>query len=394
MPKIKLTRTAIAALPRPQGARRTLYTDTELPGFALRLTATGGTYYANKRDTITGNMIQIPIGKLDQLTPEAARSEARRQLQNIIVSKQVRDSGIDCQALYDRFMKEYSSKLKRNDQDTYLLPAYFLPRFGRTAAAKVTRSEIIELLNHVAFDLELEPTAAHLKSRIRKLFNWSFDQQLIPISDVVTRLPKFTLGKGKRVLLKKEIRTVWESLNVIPNRLMGNVGKLLLLTGQRRIEVAFAAWDEVDLEEKMWVIPPERTKNGLTQTVPLSPLALEAFKEMQKLTGDREHVFWVKARGKRTDSGPVSLGHVSHLPRILRTHSATKEMMKPVNPFTVHNFRHTVATMIGRVTERSDIVKHVLNHKEPGATPLYDEHTYDGAKREGFTAWENYISSL
>jgi integrase len=37
---------------------------------------------------------------------------------------------------------------------------------------------------------------------------------------------------------------------------------MLLLTGCRRGEVAGARWGEIDLDKKLWVIPPERFKSN------------------------------------------------------------------------------------------------------------------------------------
>ena len=51
--------------------------------------------------------------------------------------------------------------------------------------------------------------------------------------------------------------------------------RLLLLTGQRRDEVAAAPWAEFDLPAATWRLPGARTKNGRANVVPLSPAALD-----------------------------------------------------------------------------------------------------------------------
>jgi integrase len=51
--------------------------------------------------------------------------------------------------------------------------------------------------------------------------------------------------------------------------------RLLILTMQRRQEVAEMDWSEIDLEAKTWILPPERAKNDEAYVVPLSPLALD-----------------------------------------------------------------------------------------------------------------------
>ncbi len=45
----------------------------------------------------------------------------------------------------------------------------------------------------------------------------------------------------------------------------------MLLTGQRREEVARMTWDELHLERRIWRLPASRTKNGKDHVVQLSP---------------------------------------------------------------------------------------------------------------------------
>jgi len=47
--------------------------------------------------------------------------------------------------------------------------------------------------------------------------------------------------------------------------------KLLLLTGQRRSEVAEMRWSEIDLDGKLWTLPKERARNGREHVLPLAP---------------------------------------------------------------------------------------------------------------------------
>ena len=51
--------------------------------------------------------------------------------------------------------------------------------------------------------------------------------------------------------------------------------RLLLLTGQRRDEVAGMRWNELDLEKAVWSLPTSRTKNGRPHDVPLSDAAVK-----------------------------------------------------------------------------------------------------------------------
>ena len=49
--------------------------------------------------------------------------------------------------------------------------------------------------------------------------------------------------------------------------------RILILTGQRREEVAGMAWGELAPDPATWTIPAARAKNGVAHIVPLSPQA-------------------------------------------------------------------------------------------------------------------------
>ncbi|MGB6939628.1 MAG: integrase, partial [Xanthobacteraceae bacterium] len=75
-----------------------------------------------------------------------------------------------------------------------------------------------------------------------------------------------------RVLSDGELAEVWRSA---PDDDYGRIVKLLILTGQRRGEVAGMRRSELgDLDEATWRMPAARTKNGLPHDVPLGPTAV------------------------------------------------------------------------------------------------------------------------
>ena len=68
-----------------------------------------------------------------------------------------------------------------------------------------------------------------------------------------------------RVLNNIEIVRFWSACDVL-GWPFGAMGKLLLLTAQRRSEVAGMQWTELDVEALKWTIPRERSKNDREST--------------------------------------------------------------------------------------------------------------------------------
>jgi integrase len=59
--------------------------------------------------------------------------------------------------------------------------------------------------------------------------------------------------------------------------------EFLILTAARTGEIIGARWDEVDLDERVWVIPETRMKAGREHRVPLSGPALAILKKMNEI---------------------------------------------------------------------------------------------------------------
>src|SRR3982074_318483 len=94
-----------------------------------------------------------------------------------------------------------------------------------------------------------------------------------------------------RVLSDDEIRLIWPLLEGT----FGGLIKTLLLTAQRRSEVAEMRRSEIDAEG-IWTMPAERYKTKRANFVPLSRAALDII-EAQPATGEN---FVFLGRTKRT----------------------------------------------------------------------------------------------
>jgi integrase len=74
------------------------------------------------------------------------------------------------------------------------------------------------------------------------------------------------------VLSDDELRLIWRGADAI-GWPFGPMVQTLILTLQRRDEVAGMSRRELKPPDRLWVIPRERVKNGQEHEVPLSPAA-------------------------------------------------------------------------------------------------------------------------
>ncbi len=112
-----------------------------------------------------------------------------------------------------------------------------------------------------------------LLADMRPIFAWALNQGAIESNPMGgMRGPALSQARD-RVLGDDEIKTFWHAANE-QGWPFENVFKLLLLTGQRREEVAGMRWRELDLDNATWTIAKERCKNGKAHHVNLSPDAV------------------------------------------------------------------------------------------------------------------------
>jgi integrase len=187
-----------------------------------------------------------------------------------------------------------------------------------------------------------------------------------------------------RVLDDEEIKLFWQA-----TQQMGSFKgpmRLLLLTGQRRSEVAEMTWAEINAEEATWVLPEARSKNHRSNTIPLSDLAIE---ELPPRTGTDTYVFKAQRTGealKNWDYGQTKL-----LETMTRLRGAEQKH------FTMHDLRRTVSTSLAKMRVRQEVTERILNHRAgvvSGVAGIYNQYDYADEVANALQAWANKIKSL
>src|SRR5262249_17942654 len=103
----------------------------------------------------------------------------------------------------------------------------------------------------------------------RACFSWAIKRGTVR-SNPFAELPlPTTINKRDRVLNDEEAAAVWRAACEAAHP-FGAIVRLLMLTGQRREEVAGMRWAELSQDLATWTIPATRTKNGVPHLVPLS----------------------------------------------------------------------------------------------------------------------------
>jgi hypothetical protein len=154
-----------------------------------------------------------------------------------------------------------------------LFELYVIPFWGERDIRTIRRSDVGVLIERLV-DAGKPVQANRLLSAVRKLLNWSLNRGLLDVSPVAKMEAPSGENQRSRVLTPDELRLIWIASDQLDFP-YGPIVRLLMLTLQRRNEVAHVAWREFgNIDDAIWVLPGARAKNGQPNTVPLSAQAL------------------------------------------------------------------------------------------------------------------------
>lgn len=281
------------------------------------------------------------------------------------------------------FMSRHVQRQRRRPEYVQrILDAEVLPRWGSRDARTIKPREVIELLDEIA---DRAPVMANRVAGIlSQMFRFGIHRAIVETTPV--QLLYRPGGKEKpraRVLSEEELQAFLRNLDdACRFQRLPHILRLLLLTLQRRSELALAEWREFDLKAKTWTIPDAHAKTGKGHVLPLSDWAVE---ELQKLK--------VMADGSRYVLPGVDKSVPIDPKYITRSVARCLKRFKKhcVAAFTAHDLRRTGRTGLARLGIKVDIAERVLNHARERMEATCDVHDYVEEKREALEKWASYL---
>lgn len=397
--KRKLTSIGVKKI-KPPASGRDEYFDALVPGLCLRVTDKGSKSWAIMY-RLHGRLVRHTLGKYPTFDLGDAREEARAALRQVERGEDPRAAKAEraarmadtVKATADEFIEKHAKRHTRRwmeaqrifDRD--VLPAITgadLRPWRDRPIASIGQRDVIDLLERY----EDRPYMGNrVLAAVRKLFNWSASRGIVESVPVFKGLAA-PERRRDRPLTNTEIKAIYSAADAYP---FGSVIRLLLLTGQRRSEVAEMKWSELDDPDHptLWTIPTERAKNGVRHNVPLSPQAAALIANLPRQNGE----FVFSTRGGKV---PVS-GFSKAKLGIDKAAGFLDEEGQPIEgkePWRLHDLRHTCGTGLQSLRIPADVIGAVLNHKKAGVTSRYLHHDYATEKRVALEAWANWIDAL
>jgi integrase len=156
--------------------------------------------------------------------------------------------------------------------------------------------------------------------------------------------------------------------------------KTLLLTAQRRDEVANMTWTEIG-PDGIWTIPAERYKTKRSNHVPLSDTARTVIEAQPRIDGCG-YVFPSRTKTPFSGFGKSKARLDKAILMDMQKRANKRAEIAPLPNWTIHDLRRTAKTLMARAGIRPDISERVLGHVIAGVEGTYDRHSYADEKRD------------
>lgn len=328
--------------------------------------------------------------------PAAAKQAQRR------AAKAEREAEGD---LVERVVEQFVERhCKPNTRDwrftEQMLGKEVVPRWRGKRLSQVSRAQVHDMLDEIV-DRGAPIRANRVFAQLRKMCNWAVSRGIIERSPCGGLVAPSQETRRDRLLSDQEVRLAWRAFEEV-GWPFGPIGKLLLLTGGRRDEVASMRWGELDLAAKTWTLPKERTKNKREHVVPLSEQALEVIELLPRIEGGDGLVF--------TTTGQTPVSGFSRAKRAIDgaileqlrggsgddKHNGVVEAAA-VPHWTLHDLRRTAATNLQKLGVRLEVTEAVLNHasgSRGGIVGVYQKYSWDAEKRAALDAWAKRLAVI
>ncbi len=420
MAVVKLTKSAIEAV--VPGPKDVYLWDTELKRFGVRITKAGARIYLVQyrpaRVSGSANIFRrITIGQHGKpWTIEAARKQARtilaevdqkadpfadrraelaaRQLANqTAAAAQAEAERIAAlrlrstfEAVAKRFIETRLDTTRSGTETARLIKYDAIPAWRDRQVADIRRGDVAQLLDDVA--TRSPAVSRSVYAALRGLFAYAVERDLIEVSPCASVKAPPRPEARDRVLSDAELLTIWNGCDQI-SPIFAAAIRLLMLTGQRRSEVAEARWDEFDMTAAVWRIPKERSKNGREHELDLSPQAVAILEQQPRTTA-----FVFPARGEGPIKGFAATKRQldAEIAKLRR-----QDEVQPMAGWRIHDLRRTFATGLAEMGLSPHVIERVLNHVSgvtSGLVGVYQRHEYRPERKAAMVAWGQRVDAI
>ncbi len=388
----KLTTTTISkrTVEALKVGKDTVFWDSELSGFGVRVYPSGSKYYVVQTRADGKAAKRVTVGRHGIVTAE----EARRRAALIIARIKAGDEPVpepsavtlaDSPTVGDLarvYLDEHVAvrcKPKTAAMYRLIVDRHLLPALGKTPALAVDHARVTEL-HH---SLHATPVMANqVVGTLSRIWNAAENRGLVPeASNPCGLVVKNRERRRERFLSEEEFRRLGRLLTEAETRKGVSVHavaaiRLLLLTGCRRNEILTLRWRDVDLEARELNLVDSKTG---ARTVPLSPEAVEVLLNIPRMDGN-PYVIPGKMRGKH-------LRNLNDPWNLIRKRAGIEDMR-------LHDCRHSFASRALALGEGLPMIGRLLGHAQVETTARYAHLARDSGRESAIRVSDSIAADI
>jgi integrase len=273
------------------------------------------------------------------------------------------------------YLREAVACLKRN-----------LPVWLNRPASSITLSEAVRAVDRIKAE-KGTVAANRTLSYARAAYGWAVKRQHVVVNPLKGIDRAGREAPRERVLSETEMGAIWRGCDALGAIAAGFV-RTLMLTLQRRDEVASMHWDELDnpTDPTIWMLPAERTKNARAHIVHLSDPTRAIIRNIPRVEGN-PFVFSAQQGGA-----------IKGFSRIKdRINTALVEGGDAINDWRFHDFRRAGVTALAGMGLPPHVCDRLLNHVTgaiQGVAAVYQRAEFLTERKAALDAWAAHVQRV
>ena len=272
-------------------------------------------------------------------------------------------SDVTLKEILDRIMESKKNSIEKSSLKSYKVWCNYLkPLYNK----KMKDIRTIELQNFIDNLSHLSSgTLKNLKSFIGILFKNAMEMDII-VKDYsqFIKLPKHKPKIERKVFTSEEIVLLWENIIELE---YADVILILIYTGMRVNELLKLPKTNVDLEQNI-IIGGSKTEAGKNRVIPIHPKILPLI--IKRMENKTEYLI-----PNRTEKSFYNYNN-------FRKNEFLKIMEKLDISHTIHDTRHTFATMISDVSDNESAITGIIGHTNISMTKRYTHTSIEKMRKE------------
>jgi integrase len=377
------------------------YEEWEGNGFGIRVSPRGIKSFVwvyhfegQSRRMTLGQYPALPLAqaRIDLAAAQKKLGDGEDPSKKVVAERKAERQAETVMDLGEKYIRLHAKVKKRTwKEDERILKKEIYPHWGNRKARNITRQNIVSILDEIAVRGPI--MANRTRALLSKMFRWGISRGDLNHNPVEHVERPGQERRRERRLAESEINKFWNGLDDAGLQPGIRIAiRLLLVTLQRRAEVAGMVMDEIEETNGIWTIPGSRTKNKQQHKVPLSTLALSLIRQARteaakrlKCEPDEITALFPSRIQKKAGMSIVPDALTKALNR------SEKEIGTKVSP---HDLRRTAHTIMGSesIGVHRFVRDRILNHSDQTPGAHYDVNEYLPEKRKALDAWGEFLS--